>query len=58
MYSTSTEEFYTVAYFMQLQDIVVEPIFIKYPDVDVLSSISLEKYSFEYATSVMLLFFL
>jgi hypothetical protein len=58
MYYASTEEFYTIAYFLQLQDIVVEPIFIKYLDVDVLLSISLAKYSFEYATSVKLLFFL
>jgi hypothetical protein len=40
MYFASAEELVIVVFFFQFQDTVIEPIFIKYPEVHVLSSMS------------------
>ena len=58
MYSASAEELATVGCFLQLHEIVVEPKFMKYPEVDVWLSMSPAKYASEYPTSVKSLNFL
>ena len=58
MYSASVEELATLGYFLQLHEIVAEPKFIKYPEVDVRLSMSPTKSTSEYPTSVKSLHFL
>ena len=52
MYSTSAEELEIVGYLLQFHEIVVEPKFIKDPEVDVRLSMSPAKSASEYPTSV------